>query len=91
MHFPLPAKRRSRHPLVRALSLMLGVVLAGLLLLFGLLVAAVLMIGGALSLALRQGTRGHAPANAAGTQSARQPEVLEGEFVVIRQQDRPAH
>jgi HAMP domain-containing protein len=72
------------------LSLLLGLALAGLLLMFGLLVAAALMIVAALSLAARQWKRGRAPANdAAGTQFARQPEVLEGEFVVIHPQNRP--
>ncbi|MDE2155033.1 MAG: hypothetical protein KGJ32_03950 [Xanthomonadaceae bacterium] len=89
MHLPLPPRRRSRHPLVRALSLLLGLILAGLLLMFGLLVAAALMIGAALSLAVRRWKRRHAPANVARTQSARQPDVLEGEFVVISQRNRP--
>ncbi|HUW54375.1 MAG TPA: hypothetical protein VMV99_13270 [Rhodanobacter sp.] len=89
MHFPLPPTRRPRHPLLRTLLLILGLIVAGLMLMFGLLVATALMIGAALSLAVRQWKRGHAPANAAGVQSAHQPEVLEGEFVVIDQRNRP--
>ncbi|TAM58206.1 MAG: hypothetical protein EPN49_13365 [Rhodanobacter sp.] len=89
MYFSLPPTRRPRHPLLRTLSLLLGLILAGLLLMFGLLVAAALMIGAALSLAVRQWKRGHAAANPVGAQSARQPEVLEGEFVVIHQRNRP--
>lgn len=83
MRFTLPSPRRSRHPLVRALSLLIGVALVGVLLVFGLVVAGVLLVGGGLLLAVRQWTRkGSAPRAAA---DARQPEVLEGEFVVLRQ------
>ncbi|WP_266170700.1 hypothetical protein [Dyella subtropica] len=89
MRFVLPSPRRSRHPLVRALSLLIGVALLGVLLVFGLVVAGVLLVGGGLFLALRQWTRGRATQRtAAGTHK---PEVLEGEFVVLRQTGPAAH
>ena len=84
MRFTLPSPRRSRHPLVRALSLLVGVALVGVLLVFGLVVAGVLLVGGGVWLALRHWTgKSTAPRAAAG--NARQPEVLEGEFVVLHQ------
>lgn len=89
MRFTLPSPRRSRHPLVRALSLLIGMALVGLLLVFGLVVAGVLLVGGGVLLALRQWTRKRsAPRAAAGT---RQPEVLEGEFVVLHETHHAAH
>lgn len=82
MRFVLPFPRRSRHPLVRALSLLVGVALVGVLFVFGLMVAGVLLVGGGLLLALRAWTtRGKAPAPA--QRPAHKPEVLEGEFVVL--------
>ena len=89
MRFTLPSPRRSRHPLVRALSLLVGVALVGVLLVFGLVVAGVLLVGGGVLLAVRHWTRkGSAARPVAG---ARQPEVLEGEFVVLRQTGPAAH
>jgi|AraplaMF_Col_mMF_1032025.scaffolds.fasta_scaffold18090_2 hypothetical protein len=87
MRFTLPSPRRSRHPLVRALSLLVGVALVGVLLVFGLVVAGVLLVGGGVWLALRHWTRkSNASAGAARAGvDARQPEVLEGEFVVLHQ------
>lgn len=82
MRFTLPSPRRSRHPLVRALSLLIGVALVGVLLVFGLVVAGVLLVGGGVWLALRHWTR---KSNASVAAGARQPEVLEGEFVVLHQ------
>lgn len=83
----LPVMRRSRNPLVRALSLLLGVALIGLLLLFGLAVAGVLLVGGGIWLAWRQWPHRRATAHAPAAHASHPPEVLEGEFVVI-QQDR---
>ncbi|MDO1528129.1 hypothetical protein QMK61_04710 [Fulvimonas sp. R45] len=88
MRFALPLSRRPRHPLARALSLLLGLAVVGLLLVFGLVVAGVLLVGGAIVLAWRQWKLGHAGARPVPGQGKHQPEVLEGEFVVIRQ-DRP--
>lgn len=85
----LPLLRRSRNPLVRAVSLLLGVALIGLLLLFGLAVAGVLLVGGGLWLVWRQWQLRRAMAHAPTAPAGPPPDVLEGEFVVIRQ-DRPA-
>lgn len=91
MHFSLPSMRRSRHPLARALSLLLGLALVGVLLVFGLVVAGVLMVGGSLLLAWRYWTRGRQPAPAVAARGNHQPEVLEGEFVVLRHNRPVAH
>lgn len=87
MYFSMPAMRRSRHPLVRALSLLLGLALIGVLLIFGLMVGGVLLIGGVLLLAWRHWVHGRQLKQPA-SQGEHQPEVLEGEFVVVHQ-DRP--
>lgn len=89
MRFVLPSPRRSRHPLVRALSLLVGVALVGVLLVFGLVVAGVLLVGGSLLWALRQWTRGRAAQRSVS--GSHKPEVLEGEFVVLRQTGPAAH
>ena len=84
MHFSLPMPRRSRHPLVRALSLIVGLAVVGVLMVFGLVVASVLLIGGALVFALRQWSRSRAAMSASGRRQ-HQPEVIEGEYVVLHQ------
>ncbi|MBA2079519.1 MAG: hypothetical protein BGP10_02970 [Rhodanobacter sp. 68-29] len=84
MRFHLPSPRRSRHPLVRALSLLLGIAMLGVLLVFGLAVAGVLLVGGALLLAWRQWKQPRAPI-ATAARPNKPTDVLEGEFVVIRQ------
>jgi hypothetical protein len=89
MYFALPSLRRPRHPLARALSLLLGVAVLGVLLVFGLVVAGVLLVGGLVLLAVRQWKPARAPARP--TASGAQPAVLEGEFVVIRQGRPVAH
>jgi uncharacterized protein (DUF58 family) len=89
MYFSMPSMRRSRHPLARALSLLLGVALIGLLLVFGLAVAGVLLVGGAIVLALRHRKHSRAPVTSPAPAAAHQPAVLEGEFVVVQQQGRP--
>lgn len=86
MPFARPFARHSRHPLMRIFSLVLGVLLVGVLLLFGLVVASVLLIGGGILLAWRHRRGAVAPAQQ--HKAGHQPEVLEGEFTVIRQ-DRP--
>lgn len=85
MPFARPFARRTRHPLLRAMALVLGVILVGVLMLFGLVVGSVLLIGGGLLLAWRQRHRAVAPMQSA---AAHQPKVLEGEFTVVRQ-DQP--
>jgi protein-S-isoprenylcysteine O-methyltransferase Ste14 len=82
---------RRRHPLAQALSLVLGLVVIGVLMVFGLVMAGVLMVGGALWLVWRQWKQ-HARVakpTASATSKARDPEVLEGEYVVIRHHSRP--
>ena len=91
MYFSMPSMRRPRHPLVRALSLLLGAALIGVLLVFGLVVAGVLLVGSVVLLAVRQWKLGRAPAKSAAPNAAHQPAVLEGEFVVIRQGRPVAH
>jgi protein-S-isoprenylcysteine O-methyltransferase Ste14 len=81
MRFVLPLMHRRRNPLVQALSLVLGLIVIGVLMVFGLVVAGVLMVGGGLWLLWRQWKRGSI---ARPAQQAREPEVLEGEYVVIR-------
>lgn len=83
LHSVFGPSRRQRHPLARALSLVIGIAVLGVLLVFGLVVASVLLLGGAIVLALRHWNRARKPATA--NASARQPEVLEGEFVVLQQ------
>jgi hypothetical protein len=83
-----PFGRRSRHPLARFLSLLLGLAVIGVLLVFGLVVAGVLLVGGVILLAIRQWKQGQAPATApagAAPGGKPQPAVLEGEFRVIHQ------
>ena len=89
MYFAMHPLRRSRHPLVRALSLLIGVALIGVLLVFGLVVAGVLLVGGGLLLAWRQWKHARGPDQPAAVRSTHQPDVLEGEFVVIQQHGRP--
>ncbi|ULU26865.1 hypothetical protein [Dyella terrae] len=84
MRFSLPMPRRSRHPLVRALSLLVGLAVVGVLMVFGLVVAGVLLVGGAVVFALRQWSRKRGAVSPAGGR-AHQPEVIEGEFVVLQQ------
>ncbi|OOG42541.1 hypothetical protein [Rhodanobacter sp. C05] len=88
MYVTMPSLRRSRHPLVRVLSLLVGVALIGVLLVFGLMVAGVLLVGGSLLLAWRRWHHAKSPASPAAARATHQPDVLEGEFVVI-QQGRP--
>lgn len=91
MHFVLPSLRRPRHPLARALSLLLGMAALGVLLVFGLVVAGVLLVGGIVLLAVRQWKQGRTPAKPVASPERTQPAVLEGEFVVIRQGRPVAH
>jgi len=88
MYFSMPSMRRPRHPLARFLSLVIGIAVIGVLLVFGLVVAGVLLVGGGVLLALRQWKQARSVTNPGQANSAHQPAVLEGEFVVIRQ-NRP--
>lgn len=79
----LPLLHRRRHPLAQALSVVLGLIVIGVLMVFGLVVAGVLTVGGALWLVWRQWKRSRVAVPGTSKQQARQPEVLEGEYVVI--------
>lgn len=79
MTFTFPPVRRSRNPLVRALSLVVGLAVVGVLMVFGVFVLAVLVVGGGAWLAWRQWTLRRQPRPAA----AMRGDVLEGEFVVL--------
>jgi hypothetical protein len=95
MRFVFPPTRRSRNPLARALSIVAGLAVLGVLLVFGVVVIGVLLAGGLVFLAMRQWKLARRGATAAPQPSAAHtmqddPKVLEGEFVVIRQRD-PVH
>jgi hypothetical protein len=80
--FQLPSSR-FRHPLARALSLVVGLALLGVMLVFGLVVAGVLLVGGGLWLALRQWNRARAVGRARPVAGGSHAQVLEGDFVVL--------
>ncbi|MEO8748051.1 MAG: hypothetical protein ABI379_10425 [Rhodanobacter sp.] len=65
------------------MSALLGLALLGLLLFLGLLAAGVLLIGGSVLLLWRYWARSRR-ATFARTSNTSQPQVLEGEFVVLR-------
>jgi threonine/homoserine/homoserine lactone efflux protein len=90
MRVVLPLLHRRRHPLAQALSVVLGLIVVGVLMVFGLVVAGVLTVGGALWLLWRQWKRSRVAVPGAA-RHARQPEVLEGEYVVIRNSRPVAH
>ena len=87
MHLLVSPLLRSRHPLVRIVSVLLGLALLGLLLFFGLLAAGVLLVGGCVLLLWRYWTRARHATFGKAT-DAPKPQVLEGEFVVLRN-ERP--
>jgi threonine/homoserine/homoserine lactone efflux protein len=93
MRIVLPLMHRRRHPLAQAFSLVLGLFVFGLLMVFGLMVAGVLLVGGAVWLVWRQWklTRAAAKPSSTPSRKPRQPEVLEGEYVVIRQSRPVTH
>jgi amino acid transporter len=92
MRFVLPPIHRSRNPLVRVLSLIVGLAIVGFLMVFGLVVLSVLVIGGGALLAWRQWSRSRSPAGAAPvTRAMHEPDVLEGEFVVLNQSRHVPH
>jgi hypothetical protein len=74
MRFSLPSMRQPRNPLVRIASLLIGIAVVG-----------VLLVGGVVLLALRRSTpRAGARVSSTTAGAARQQDVLEGEFVVVR-------
>lgn len=94
MRFVFPPVRRSRNPLVRALTLLAGLAVVGVLLVFGVVVLGVLFVGAMVVLALRQWKLAHGRVtradDAPAARPAQDPNVLEGEFVVL-QHNRPVH
>lgn len=85
MHFSLPSMRRSRHPLARVLSLLIGAAVLGVLLVFGLVVAGVLLVGGVVLLVVRQWKLSRSPITSATSDGTRPAAVLEGEYTVLHQ------
>ena len=83
MHVFMSSIRPPRNPLARALSLLIGVAVIGVLLVFELVVVSVLLAGGVVWMALRRWKPGGARVGATATHASHQPEVLEGEFVVV--------
>lgn len=83
LRFPRP-----RHPLLRALLAVVGLALAGLLVVAGVFVFAVLAGVGAIVWLLRRAFAAPAAVGAPGTPPQRPsvPDVIEGEFVVLRDQ-----
>jgi threonine/homoserine/homoserine lactone efflux protein len=79
---------KSRHPLLRVVSMLLGLALLGLLLLFGLVAAGVLLVGGGVLLAWRQWKKLRAQPAAAARAGSSRPPVLEGEFVILSSERR---
>jgi len=90
MYLRMPLSRRPRHPLLRALSLVVGLAVLGVLAVFGLMVAGVLLVGGALFMLWRHWQLARTPAAARPT-TTQATDVLEGEFVVIREGHSAAH
>lgn len=91
MRFVLPATRRARHPLARALSVLLGLAVVGVLLVFGLVVAGVLLVGGVVLLAVRQWKTAARPRAAREATAAARAQTIEGEFVVLHDSRHAAH
>lgn len=85
MRFVLPPLRRPRHPLARALLAVLGAVILGALLAFGLLAVLVVLAVGAIAFLARQLTSRPHPAMRPQARAAAHGEVIEGEFVVVRE------
>jgi threonine/homoserine/homoserine lactone efflux protein len=91
MRIVLPLMHRRRHPIAQALSLVLGLFVIGVLMIFGLVVAGVLMVGGALWLVWRQWKLARMAASPSASRKPHDPEVLEGEYVVVRQSRPMVH
>ena len=88
---------RTRNPLLRMLSVALGVIVIGATLVFGFFIVLGLAAIGAAVWAARQFGKSPAPAPAAGTYRPQPPPtsrpapagVIEGEFVVVREPVSP--
>lgn len=90
MRVLLHASRRPRHPLARALSVVVSLAMVGILMLFGLFVASVLLVGGLILLAVRQWKSGTLSGRSHRAR-ARPDDALEGEFVVLSRQQHKVH
>ena len=90
MYLRMPMPHRPRHPLLRVLSFVLGLAALGVLAVFGLMVAGVLLVGGAVFMLWRHWKLARTSAAARPAQP-RSTDVLEGEFVVIRERHSAAH
>jgi fatty acid desaturase len=84
--------QRPRHPLARLALALLGLAVFGALLVFGLIALAVLVAVGGVLMLVRAWRGRHADGNAPedGSRPA-DPEVLEGEYVVIRESRHVRH
>ena len=91
MRFVLPVSRRARHPLARALSVLLGLAVIGVLMVFGLVVAGVLLVGGIVLMAVRQWKLASGRPAARASRATHRAQTIEGEFVVLRDSRNTAH
>ncbi len=100
MRFVLPPANRPRNTLVRILLSIIGLAVLGFFAVFGLIVAGVLLAVGGVFLLIRQWKLSHQPtmqrtragdtkSTGATDSSGAQPDVLEGEFVVV--EDKHTH
>lgn len=89
MRFVLPPVRRPRHPLARVLLAVLGLAVLGVFMVFGLIALAVLVCVGATMLLVHQWklarARRRGPAPEARTARHDHGQILEGEYVVVRE------
>ena len=77
--------RPPRHPLLRLVCAVAGLLLLGFFAVFGLAIAAVVVIGFGLRRILLQARGGPRPLNPQASRP-RDPNVIEGEFAVVRKQ-----
>ncbi len=84
MRFAAFMPRQSLHPVLRVLLMLAGAGLMVLLVIFGAAALMVMLLAGGLTLAIQRWRARHAPQPAAGQRGTRhEPQVLEGEFVVL--------
>lgn len=88
MQFALPMPPKSLHPVVRALLALVGAAVFALLIVFGFLALLVLLSVGAVALLVGRWKQARSPMpnqNASARPHA-DPNILEGEFVVIEKE-----
>ncbi|KGI77126.1 hypothetical protein [Oleiagrimonas soli] len=84
--------QRPRHPLARAALALLGLAVFGALLVFGLIALAVLVAVGGILMLVRAWRGRHASnTGARGAAPNADPDVLEGEYVVIHERRHVPH